>query len=143
MQHNILLPAAILMLWTLIILLWMTSKRLPAMVALGDTLKKIPRGGRYQDIETMMPRDANWLSHNYTHLLEQPTVFYPTVILLHVAGAATAVSVSLAWGYVILRILHSLWQILVNKIPVRIVLFALSSLCLLGLAIQAVIATAS
>ena len=47
----------------------------------------------------------------------------------------------LAWAYAGLRIVHSLWQCLVNKIPPRVMLFFVSSLCLLGLAINAVRAT--
>ncbi len=43
----------------------------------------------------------------------------------------------LAWGYVGLRIAHSLWQATVNKLPVRFTLFALSTLCLMVLAIHA------
>ena len=49
--------------------------------------------------------------------------------------------VVLAWSYVMIRIVHSLWQALVNKLPVRITLFTLSTLCLLVLAIRAVMAT--
>ena len=47
----------------------------------------------------------------------------------------------LAWAYVVLRIAHSLWQATVNRIPVRLALFALSSLCLIALSLLAVIAT--
>jgi hypothetical protein len=42
-----------------------------------------------------------------------------------------------AWGYVALRIVHSVWQATVNTVPVRFTLFLLSTLCLLLLAIHA------
>ena len=45
--------------------------------------------------------------------------------------------VALAWGYVALRIVHSIWQATVNTIPVRFTLFILSTICLLLLAIHA------
>ena len=84
-----------------------------------------------------MPAKANWLSHNYTHLMEQPTVFYPVVIILALLGDGSAVSLNLAWAYVASRVLHSLWQGNVNTIPVRFGLFALGSLCLISLAVRA------
>ena len=89
------------------------------------------RGG---DSEAQMPAKANWISHNYTHLMEQPTVFYPVVIMLALMGDGSALSANLAWGYTAIRILHSFWQANVNTIPVRFALFALSTLCLIGLA---------
>jgi hypothetical protein len=148
MNHSMLAPAATLVLWTMIMLVWMTSTRFPALMKLGSGgssegggLKNAAPGGRYQDVEHMIDPRVNWKSHNYTHLMEQPTVFYPAVIILHLAGGATTLNLTLAWAYVGLRIAHSLWQALVNKIPVRIALFTLSSLCLLALAINAVRAT--
>lgn len=46
-----------------------------------------------------------------------------------------------AWGYVGLRVAHSLWQATVNTIPVRFTLFNLSTLCLLVLAVRAAMLT--
>ena len=42
----------------------------------------------------------------------------------------------LAWSYVALRIVHSLWQGLVNFIPVRFALFVLASLVLIVMAVR-------
>jgi hypothetical protein len=47
----------------------------------------------------------------------------------------------LAWAYVAIRIVHSLWQATVNKLPVRFSLFMLSTVCLTVLAVRAVMAT--
>jgi len=88
----------------------------------------------------VLPDKVMWKSHNYSHLLEQPTIFYPAVIILAMMGA-TATDIALAWGYVALRIAHSLWQATVNKIPMRFALFLLSTLCLVALALRAVMAT--
>jgi hypothetical protein len=43
----------------------------------------------------------------------------------------------LAWGYVGLRILHSIVQATVNIVLYRFALFFLSSLCLIGLTVHA------
>lgn len=141
MPGTLLAPGAVLALWTLVMLLWMVAVRLPALVQAGIDPKTTPPGGRGVDLEGVLPAKVNWKSHNYTHLLEQPTLFYPVLIILHLSGGDTDLARLLAWGYVSLRIVHSLWQSLVNTIPVRLALFFLSSLCLIGLTIQAVAAT--
>ena len=138
MNIPILAPAAVLVMWSMIIMMWMGLTRFPAFAKAGMNLATAEPGGRYQDIESLLPPRVNWKSHNYTHLMEQPTLFYATVALLALAGEGTGINVNLAWGYVGLRVMHSLWQTLVNTIPVRIALFSLASLCLLALAINMV-----
>jgi hypothetical protein len=107
----------------------------------GMDLKNAAPGGRGQDLDAILPPDVNWKSHNYTHLMEQPTIFYATVAIIALAGASGGINTSLAWAYAGLRIIHSLWQALVNTIPVRFSLFLLSTGCLLVLAVNAVRAT--
>ena len=132
-------PAAVLVFWSLVVLMWLVVTRFPAFakagVGVGDGTA---RGARYADVEDRMPPKVNWVSHNYTHLMEQPTIFYAAVAILAIAGDSSTVSVSAAWGYVVLRIVHSLWQGLVNIVKVRIVLFTLSTICLAVLAVNAV-----
>ncbi len=138
MQSAILAPAAVLALWTLIVLFWMTVTRIAAFSQAGIDLTTAEPGARYAEVEPQLPPSVNWKSHNYTHLLEQPTVFYAVVAVLALAGQGDGVNATLAWGYVFLRIAHSLWQCLVNRIPVRFALFLMSTLLLLALAINAV-----
>ncbi|CAH0496840.1 MAPEG family protein [Novosphingobium sp. CECT 9465] len=139
MQAQILTPAAVLVLWSLVMLFWMAGTRLPAIKQMGGLGKAKP-GGRGQDLEGVLPDVVNWKAHNYSHLMEQPTLFYATVAILAIMGPAT-VDVALAWGYVAIRIVHSIWQATVNRISMRFMLFLFSSLCLIGLAIRALLAT--
>ena len=141
MENTILAPAAVLVLWSLIILTWMAATRLPAMSKAGIDLKTAPPGGRGIDLEPVLPAKLNWISHNYTHLMEQPTLFYAVVGILALAGQGGGINTMLAWAYVGLRILHSIWQALVNVTSIRFALFLASTICLLILAIRAVIAT--
>ncbi|ALH80244.1 MAPEG family protein [Sphingopyxis macrogoltabida] len=141
MSANLLAPGAVLILWTLVMFLWLAATRFPAMKKAGIDLKKTPPGGRGADLEKILPAETNWKSHNYTHLLEQPTIFYAVILILHAVGGYPAYVVWIAWTYVVLRIVHSLWQATVNRIPVRFTLFLLSTLCLLALSLLAVIAT--
>lgn len=140
MQAQMLAPAAVLVVWSLIMLLWTAGTRFPAMAKSGMDLKNAAPGGRGQDLEGVLPDKVNWKSHNYAHLMEQPTIFYPTVIILAIMGAG-ATDVLLAWIYVGLRIIHSLWQALVNIVGIRFLLFVLSTIALLILAVRAVMAT--
>ena len=141
MSNNILAPGAVLALWTLIVLLWAAITRFSAMAKAGIDLKAAAPGGRGVDLEGVLPPVTNWKSHNYTHLLEQPTLFYAVIVFLHLSGGNTGLTRSLAWTYVVLRIAHSLWQATVNRLPVRFTIFLLSTICLVILSALAVIAT--
>jgi hypothetical protein len=138
--NNLLLPAAVLVLWTMIVLLWLSYARFSSLSKMKGQLPPAPVGVRGPDFDPLLHESARWASHNYTHLMEQPTVFYPAILILHLTGAHDELNVGLAWAYVILRILHSLWQLSVNKLPVRSTLFIVSTLCLIALAVHAVIA---
>jgi len=140
MQAQMLAPAAVLVCWSLIMLVWMAQVRFAAFAKVGVDLKTSKPGGRGQNLEGVLPDEVNWKAHNYGHLMEQPTIFYPTVVILALMGAGM-IDVVLAWAYVGLRIAHSIWQATVNRIPVRLNLFGLSTLCLIALAVRALIAT--
>lgn len=141
MSVNVLTPAALLVLWSLVMLFWMAGTRLPAAKKMGVDISKAV-GGRGSDLDPVLPPQTAWKSHNYAHLMEQPTIFYATIAILGLAGAATdTVNVALAWGYVLIRIVHSIWQATVNKVQTRFLLFLASTLCLIVLAIRALLAT--
>ncbi|MEQ9452533.1 MAG: MAPEG family protein [Pseudomonadales bacterium] len=135
-MDNLFTPAVVLILWTLLMLFMVAATRLPAATKAGLKMDGM-RGGRGVDIDPQMPDRVAWISHNYTHLVEQPTLFYATIAILAIQGAHTELNIALAWLYVVLRILHSLWQVFVNTIPIRFGLFVLATLSLVGLAINA------
>jgi hypothetical protein len=141
MQAQMLAPAAVLVLWTIVILFWIIPARFGAIAKVEDKSALTGNTGlRGADLEGVIPDKANWPAHNHTHLHEQPTLFYATVIILAITGP-TGFDAMLAWVYVGLRILHSLWQILVNSIPVRFLLFLSASIVLIVLAVRAIMAT--
>lgn len=148
MNNAILAPAAALIVWSIFMLFWTAFTRFPAMKKMREsrgksgTVSKSKAGGRGQDLEGLIPDNVNWKSHNYTHLMEQPTLFYAVVLILAMVGPSQDMVIA-AWAYTGLRIVHSLWQALVNTIPVRLLIFLLSSLVLLYLAIRALTATLS
>lgn len=86
-----------------------------------------------------MPEGAQYAAHNYNHLMEQPTIFYALMFYLQLSGQGDSLALKLAWVYVILRVLHSLVQITINKVMIRFSLFSLGSLILIVMAVRAAI----
>lgn len=129
-------PIVALVAWTLMMLGWMAASRFQALKkARIDISKSV--GGRGQNLEGVLPDQVNWKAHNFTHLHEQPTIFYAITLVLAIMEQNHPINVWLAWGYVVFRILHSIVQSTVNKVKFRFPLFALSTLCLLGLTVHA------
>jgi hypothetical protein len=138
MQYSPLLaPLVALVAWTLVVMLWMLVARMGEFRRMGITLGTIPAGSRGVDMEGRAEPSAQWKSHNYNHLMEQPTIFYAIVIALALMGMDQPINQYLAWGYVVLRILHSLIQCTSNIVRFRLPIFGLASLCLLGLTVHA------
>ena len=126
----LLAPVVVLVAWTLVMLVWLAVKRAPFV----KDRSKVPPGSRG---ENMPPGPHNWPAHNYIHLLEQPTIFYAIVFVLVLMRFDAAINVYLAWAYVGLRIVHSIFQATVNVVRWRFLIFLLSTLCLAGLTVHA------
>jgi hypothetical protein len=140
MDKAILLPMLVLAGWTMLIWIWMYATRLPAMSRAGiDGTRMVGSTGKSlrDDLVAAGEHRASWVADNYNHLMEQPTIFYATALALAVMGEGGSLAVNLAWGYAGLRIVHSLVQILSNRVVMRFLVFALASLCLLGLVLLA------
>ena len=129
----ILQPVVALMIWTMIMWLWMYATRIPAMSKSPDIDTANLTGGTGKDLDAVLPASVQWKAHNYNHLHEQPTLFYAVGIILALLDPGHEVNALLAWIYTGLRVAHSLVQVTANKVLVRFVLFALSSLVLIAL----------
>jgi hypothetical protein len=137
MNAAIIGPVVALVAWTLVMQIWMYATRLPAMGRAGIQLKGLV-GSRKGGLDGVIEDRVQWKAHNYDHLLQQPTLFYAVAISLALLGGGDVwINVWLAWGYVALRILHSLIQATVNVVRWRFIVFTLASLCLLGLTVHA------
>ncbi len=114
-------PVVALLGWSLVMWLWMLVTRIPAMM-----LQKVVLD------PNVPPKDlrVRWKADNYNHLMEAPTLFYAAALVLAIADPTNSAAQSAAWAYVLLRVLHSLVQALVNHIPSRLFLFVLSTVAL-------------
>lgn len=131
---EILQPTIALMIWTMIIWAWMYASRIPAMAKAEIAPDDAQMVGL---LDQKLPREVQWKAHNYNHLHEQPTVFYAVAIVLALLGEGGGANAFLAWIYVGLRVVHSVVQVTANKVMVRFVLFALSSVVLITLIAKA------
>jgi len=133
----ILAPVVALVAWTLLVMLWMLVTRLAEFRRLGITPGTIPDGSRGVDLDGKADAHAQWKSHNYNHLMEQPTIFYAIALTLALMDMGGGINYWLAWGYVGLRVIHSLIQCTVNVVRYRLLVFSLATLCLIGLTVHA------
>ena len=130
MLFSTMAPVLVLASWTLVMWIWMYATRLPAMKKAGIDASKMKEKSEMD----VLPRGVRQIADNYNHLHEQPVVFYALAIYSHSVGVVDVLTIHMAWAYVVLRIAHSVFQSTINFIPVRFVLFALSSVCLIVLA---------
>ncbi len=136
---EIMQPIAALAAWTMVMWVWMYVTRIPAMnAAKVDADALVRQGG--QSLDQLLPAKTQWKAHNYNHLHEAPTVFYAVALALALIGQGDGLNATLAWAYVGLRIVHSLVQSTINKVMVRFLIFALSSLVLMALTLHLVLA---
>lgn len=70
---------------------------------------------------------------NFNHLLQMPMLFYVLCLALMQLGLHQWPWVAAAWGYVALRVVHSLIQIGRNVVLHRLYVFVASSVLLWGL----------
>jgi hypothetical protein len=133
---SLLTPVLALVVWSLIVWIWMYAARIPAM----QRLKLDPQAAAHPGSLDVLPSSARQVADNYNHLMEQPTIFYALVFYTALAGHSDVLAVNLAWAYVGLRVLHSLIQCTINRVTLRFLVFALSTLVLMALAVKEVLA---
>lgn len=137
-MDQFLTPVLALIVWTLIIWVIMYARRIPSMQKerIAPDSARNPDG----DWKTKLPEHTQWAAHNYNHLMEQPTIFYALMFYIHLSGISTGdtMGLRLAWAYVVLRVLHSLVQITVNKVMLRFGLFSLSTIVLIWMTIRTI-----
>lgn len=137
MPIPILQPVVALVLWSLVMWAWLYATRIPAMQKAKAPLDPNQTSA---DLAALLPANVRWKADNYNHLMEQPTIFYATALALAVVEQGEGLNAMLAWGYVGLRVIHSLVQATVNAIMVRFMIFMVSSIVLVVLAARAALA---
>ena len=141
---DILKPVVALAIWTMVMWVWMYATRIPAITALPKTDDpNADVGWTGAKLEGLIKPSIQWKAHNYNHLHEAPTVFYAVALVLALTGQGDGVNLTVAWVFVGLRVVHSIFQSTVNKVAPRFLLFVLSSIALMALITQAAMAVFS
>ena len=130
----ILLPMLVLILWTLVMLGWLAISRVPFMT---KTKMDPQEGARTAELAAKLPAGIQSKADNYNHLLEQPTIFYVTCLIMALAGLGDGLNLTLAWVYVVSRVVHSVVQATINKVPLRFGIFIIGTATLIAMVVHA------
>ncbi len=122
--YQILYPIFALAAWTGLILATLGVLRIRAL-----QLRRV-RMGYFELLSGEIPQYLQKFGRNFNNLLEVPILFYTVCTLVFITGNVDQVATSLAWAYVLLRIVHSLIHITVNNVNVRFTVFVLSCIAL-------------
>jgi hypothetical protein len=133
LSHPILAPLVALVLWSFVMWAWLYATRIPTIVK--RRIVYDPHRPA-EEFHAQIPAPVRWKADNYNHLMEQPTLFYAVVLALAVLGAEDGLNTALAWAYVVLRVVHSLIQALVNIVMWRFGVFMIASVVLLVLTVR-------
>ena len=71
-------------------------------------------------------------AENFRNLFEVPVLFYVLCVTLVLNGGSTPGFVTAAWGYVALRVVHSLIHVTYNRVTHRFLIYVASTLLLFG-----------
>ncbi|MDE2466670.1 MAG: MAPEG family protein [Alphaproteobacteria bacterium] len=135
-MNSMLTPVLALVCLSLLVWIWMYATRIPAM----QRAKLDPNAAMHPGSLDILPSEVRRVADNYNHLMEQPTIFYALTFYIYLAGLVDPIFVGLAWAYVGLRVIHTLVQCTVNRVPLRFTIFAMSTLVLMVMAVRAVLA---
>lgn len=125
-QTSILIPAMMLIGWTLLVLLLIPYQRFKAFFAGRVSTLDFKFGESAQ-----VPSEVSMPNRNLMNLLEIPVLFYVLCLTLYVTHTADGLAVALAWVYVGLRAIHSLIHLGYNHVMHRFAVFATSN-CVLA-----------
>lgn len=87
--------------------------------------------------EDAWPDFVRQVSNNIRNQFETPVLFYALVFVLWGLQAVDALSLGLAWGYVLCRVAHAYVHLGSNFVPLRRRIFTISYLILLAMIVLA------
>ena len=125
MTEDILLPMCAMAALTFAVLI-----TVPLMRFASVARREVTAGDFALGESARVPDRVRLPTRNLANLFEMPVLFYVLCLALFVSGHVTPLQVTLAWTYVGLRTAHSLVHITINHVPLRLVVFAASSVTL-------------
>jgi hypothetical protein len=124
----IFLPAVAMVALTIAVLFAMFFERKRQVRADGIHMREIPSSSQ------MAARfGVTRAADNYRNLFEMPVLFYLALGVAHATAQVSPLVLSLAWGYVALRVLHSYIHCTYNRVVHRFYAFLASNVLLWAL----------
>lgn len=125
---QIILPMAVLALWTLIVLALVPLVRRKATIS-GRTHIKDYRYGESANV----PGDVSLANRHYMNLLELPLLFYVACLAQLATNQFDEVMLWLAWAFVVVRFVHSYIHLAYNNVLHRMYAFGAGVLIVLAM----------
>jgi hypothetical protein len=133
MMMTILAPFFAMMFLTMIVWVYMYARRLPFIFRNRLTPEQL----RPEEFARLQPPEVSTPSDNLKNLFEIPTLFYALVLCLYVTQQADTTHIVAAWVFVAFRALHSLVHCTFNHVPLRFMLYAISTLAFFFMVVRA------
>jgi hypothetical protein len=131
MFESILTPCLALMALTMIISFYHTYESMKLMRSGNDWEKGIP-----SDPYPNAPKSLQMVKNNIKNLFEFPIIFYALSVLIFFQNLSDNWLIYLAWIYVLLRAIHSIYHIFLNNTQMRGGFWLLSQFILFGILIR-------
>lgn len=132
----LILPMIVLIVWSLFMTLWMITARVMQAIRYAQYGREAGPGAPSEMEEIDQPESVRWIGDNAHHLLEQPMLFYVLCFAATLSGIEDGLFLVASWLYVVLRIVHSMWQSLINAIAVQFLLYIFFTLDLVYMAVR-------
>ena len=127
---SILDPMLAMLAWSGFIVAILLLTRIPVVIKQWGNLQYAKHS---DELRPKMSDKFRYITDNYNHIFEQPTLFYAVLIYIQLADTASQTNINLACAYVFVRVIHSLIQLTSNNVSWRAASFATSSLILIGI----------
>jgi len=124
-RHAILFPMLALVLLTMAVGIVMYRRRVAEMRA-----KRIPPQAVATTTQMAARLSDTCAADNFRNLFETPVLFYAAVLTIYAAELTSPLYVTLAWVYVVLRLVHSAIHCTYNKVMHRLSVFMAAFLAL-------------
>jgi len=131
-QAHIFAPLFVMILLTLIVWMYMYSRRIPFIL----NAKLRPEQLTPPELARLSPPAVSNPSDNLKNLFEIPTIFYALVLYIYVTHQVDGIYLAAAWTFVAFRVLHSLVHCTLNWIPLRFWMHAISTVTLWFIAVR-------
>ena len=124
---NLLLPFFGMMLLTFLVWVYMYFRRITWIIKNDIATEKLKTP---ESLNQIIPEAVNRPANNLKNLFELPILFYVVCVYLLMFQQVDLLSIYCAYGFISLRIIHSIIHCTVNIVMWRFAAYVLSSICL-------------